>query len=40
MSGFVKNLNILNCENSMGNCVHYMHEMSGLAENLNIQNYV
>ena len=24
MSGFVDNLNIQNCENSTGNCVHYI----------------
>ena len=36
MSGFAKKLNIENCENSMGNCVHYMYGMSGFAEKLNI----
>ena len=24
MSGFTENLNIQNCENSMGNCVHFI----------------
>ena len=36
MSGFAEKLNIQNCENWTGSCVHYMHGMSGLAEKLNI----
>ena len=36
MSGFAEKLNIQNCENWTGNCVHYMHGISELAEKLNI----
>ena len=34
MSRFAKKLNMLNCESSTGNCVHYMHRMTGLAEKI------
>ena len=27
------------CENSMGNCVHFLHGISGFAEKLNIPNF-
>ena len=36
MSGFAEKLNIQNCENWIGNCVHYMHGMSRLVEKFNI----
>ena len=35
LSGFPENLNIMNCVNLVGNCVHYMYGMSGFAENWN-----
>ena len=40
LSDFLEKLNIQNCVNSMGNCVHYMYGWSGLAKKLNIQNSV
>ena len=40
MSGFELKLNIQNCVNLTGNCVHYMYGMSSFAEKLNIQNFV
>ena len=40
MSRVVEKLNIQNCLNSTGNCVHYMYGMSGLVENLNTQNCI
>ena len=36
MSRFAEKLNIQNYENAMGYFEYYMHEMSGLAEKLNI----
>ena len=38
--GIVEKLNIQNCVNWTGNCVHYMNEMPGFAEKLKIQNCV
>ena len=40
MSRFAKNLNMLNCESLTRNCVHYMHEMFGLVEKLNTENFI
>ena len=40
MSGFIEKLNIQNCVNSMGNCVHYMYGWSRFEEKLNIQNSI
>ena len=40
MFELVKKLNIKNCVNSTGNCVHYIYGLFGFAEKLNIQNYV
>ena len=34
MSGFELKLNIQNCVNLTGNCVHYMYGMSSFAEKL------
>ena len=39
MSGFAENLNVQICENSMGNCVHFLYEIYGFAEKLNIPNF-
>ena len=39
MSGFAKKLNVQICENSMGNCVHFLYGISGFAEKLNIPNF-
>ena len=38
--GFAKKLNILNCINLKGNCVHYTYGLFRFAEKFNIQNYV
>ena len=35
-----KKLNIQNCVNSTGNCVHYMYGLSGYVEKLNTQNCI
>ena len=40
MSGFTEKLNMMNCESLTRNCVHYMHEMFGLVEKLNTQNFI
>ena len=40
MSRFVEKLNILNCINLKGNCVHYTYGLFRFAEKFNIQNYV
>jgi len=46
LSGFVDNLNIQNCTNSMGNCVYYTYGLSGFieepnfADTLNVPNCV
>ena len=46
LTRFAVKLNIQNSKNSTGNCVHYMHGMSGIVEKLNIhcvnstENYV
>ena len=40
LSRSAEKLNIQNCLNSTGNCVHYMYGWSGFAEKLNIQNSV
>ena len=37
MSGFAEKLNVQICENSTGNCVHYMYGVFGFAEKLNVQ---
>ena len=37
-SGFAEKLNVQNCGNCIGNCVHYMYIMTGLAEKLNVRN--
>ena len=39
MSRFAEKLNVQICENSMGNCVHFMYGISGFAEKLNIPNF-
>ena len=38
MFGFAEKLNIQNCENSTGNCLHYKYGSSGFVEKLIIQN--
>ena len=38
MFGSAEKLNIQNCVNSMGNCVHYMYGWSWFEEKLYIQN--
>ena len=38
LSGFEENLNIPNCVNLAGNCIHYMYWFFGLIENLNSTN--
>ena len=40
LSRFIEKLNVQNCVNLMGNCVHYMCGWSRLAAKLNIQNNV
>ena len=40
LTGFAVKLNVQNCKNSAGNCVHYPPGMSRIAEKLNIQNCV
>ena len=39
MFGFTEKLNVQICENSMGNCVHFLHGIFGFAEKLNIPNF-
>ena len=40
LSGFAKSLNIQNCINSTGNCVHYMYEFSGFCRKSEFCGYV
>ena len=34
MSGFAEKLNVQICENSMGNCVHFLYEISGFTKKI------
>ena len=40
MAGFAKKMNIQNCVNSTGICVHYVYGLSGFIEKLNVQNCI